>query len=253
LIKDTLDLVLFVFSFVLILVNLILYIFTEKIQNVDEKEDETKKKRFPLLDASVFSRIVFWWLDPLIITGYKREFTSEDMWKLPNTMESDSLTNEMEKYWTVESQKYINDSRKQSKTKNSSNKVEFTKNDEKKENEKVEINLKKETQLKKPSLVKCIVKLTGGDFALSAFFHLIEIISIYLGPFILGETIKFTENKAASPVIGYFFATLLFLSILIKSIFSAHHLSKLLNKLNKIESFSSTHQFNFKATLIMLV
>lgn len=219
--KNTTEFIFFLLSFLLVFLNFILSIFNEdKQENIlddDKKEKYMKKKSFPLFESSVLSRIVFWWVNNLIITGYKKELKSENMWKLPDDVNCNYLTNQMEQYWNIETKKCIDNEKRKKKF---NEKIEL-KNINNNNNE-----LKNESKEKliKPSLIKCLFKLIGGDILWSAFFHLLEIVAIYLGPFVLGETIRFNQNKEASITIGYFFSLLLFLSIFLKAIFSNHHL-----------------------------
>ncbi|GMP24486.1 hypothetical protein CsSME_00001735 [Camellia sinensis var. sinensis] len=45
----------------------------------------------PERDASIFSRICFGWMTPLMLQGYKRPITENDVWKLDTWDETETL------------------------------------------------------------------------------------------------------------------------------------------------------------------
>jgi ATP-binding cassette subfamily C (CFTR/MRP) protein 1 len=57
------------------------------------------QKIYPEHFAGLLSRITFWWLNPLILTGYKRDLTKEDMWEIDESESSRNLTDKLEKKW----------------------------------------------------------------------------------------------------------------------------------------------------------
>lgn len=67
-----------------------------------------KKKLRPENSVSLFSRLCFWWVNDLILTGYKRPLTREDMWKIEDTESAKYLTNKLQVAWDKSSSEYIN-------------------------------------------------------------------------------------------------------------------------------------------------
>nr|QUF59450.1 ATP-binding cassette transporter Abcc1-6 [Brachionus angularis] len=80
---DYWDFVLFFEFYALLLIIFILTLFSEK---KIEQKNEPELKEYPENNASLLSRITFWWINPLILLGYKREFSKEDD---PKTVYSD--------------------------------------------------------------------------------------------------------------------------------------------------------------------
>jgi ABC-type bacteriocin/lantibiotic exporter with double-glycine peptidase domain len=195
--------------------------FNEKKHEGVFEKSKQNKARFPLLDATVISRILFLWLNRLIIDGYKKQLKSSDMWSLPNDYSCDDLTEKMENYWTIESKEYMNKQK-------SFTRAQFKnlKHDPSNITSQVKLDVinEKKHDIKQPTLIKCVIKLTGAQFGLSAFFHLIEIVTTYAGPYILGEIVRYIQITNSSAIIAYFFAIILFLSIVIRTIASCHHL-----------------------------
>lgn len=58
-----------------------------------------KKQPYPEPYASILSRITFWWLNPLIITGYKKALNREDVWDIDGKEECAYLTKKLEDEW----------------------------------------------------------------------------------------------------------------------------------------------------------
>lgn len=45
------------------------------------------------------SRLTFWWLNSLILNGYKKELTQKDMWDVDDNEKSRHLTDKLEAEW----------------------------------------------------------------------------------------------------------------------------------------------------------
>jgi len=52
------------------------------------------------LSTPLLSRITFWWLNPLILTGFRKELKREDMWQLEEKEECRVLTDQLEREWS---------------------------------------------------------------------------------------------------------------------------------------------------------
>ncbi|CAL5364391.1 unnamed protein product [Camellia sinensis] len=59
----------------------------------------------PERDASIFSRICFGWMTPLMLQGYKRPITENDVWKLDTWDETETLIKKFHICWAEESQR----------------------------------------------------------------------------------------------------------------------------------------------------
>jgi len=53
---------------------------------------EDYRNRSPELDASILSQITFWWLNPLMLLGYKRALTQEDLYAVRHSDKTEIVT-----------------------------------------------------------------------------------------------------------------------------------------------------------------
>uniref|UniRef100_A0ACD5UVY2 Uncharacterized protein n=1 Tax=Avena sativa TaxID=4498 RepID=A0ACD5UVY2_AVESA len=73
--------------------------------NTDYEPLPGEEQICPERQASLFSRIFFSWMTPLMRQGYKRPITDNDIWKLDNWDETETLYNRFQKCWNDELQK----------------------------------------------------------------------------------------------------------------------------------------------------
>ncbi|CAL0302522.1 unnamed protein product [Lupinus luteus] len=59
---------------------------------------------FPEMQASLFSRITFGWITPLMTQGYRKPITEKDVWKLDKLDEAETLTEKFQRCWMLELQ-----------------------------------------------------------------------------------------------------------------------------------------------------
>lgn len=60
----------------------------------------------PENSVSLMSRLCFWWINDLILTGFKRPLVRDDMWRIEDTESSHYLTKRLETQWNKMSRKY---------------------------------------------------------------------------------------------------------------------------------------------------
>jgi ATP-binding cassette, subfamily C (CFTR/MRP), member 1 len=111
---------------------------------------------FPEEEANVLSRISFWWINPLISIGYKRDFTPNDMWPLPDNQTSNEIVNQLEQLWNKETQLHLNKTKKEEKRNGG------------------------------PSLSRCLFNLFSGRLLSATFLKIINDLLLFSGPTILG-------------------------------------------------------------------
>ncbi|CAF1016714.1 unnamed protein product [Brachionus calyciflorus] len=99
--NDTLAFILF---YVLVWINLIFSLFSEKVK-VPVSETGEKLKVLPENYVSLLSRLSFWWINDLILTGYKRDLTKDDLWSVDETEASENVTKKFETAWNKASEK----------------------------------------------------------------------------------------------------------------------------------------------------
>jgi hypothetical protein len=57
--------------------------------------------------VSLLSKLSFWWINDLILTGYKRDVVRDDLWSIEESEASESITRKLEIAWNSVSSEYI--------------------------------------------------------------------------------------------------------------------------------------------------
>ncbi|XP_037617466.1 multidrug resistance-associated protein 4-like isoform X2 [Sebastes umbrosus] len=114
-------------------------------------------KTNPAATASLLSKIFFWWLNPLFSTGSKRKLEEDDMYEVLPEDRSESLGQDLQRYWDQE-------------------------------------YLKATKEMRKPGLSKCIIKCYWKPYAVLGLFTLIEEIIKVIQPVFLGMMILYFES-----------------------------------------------------------
>ncbi|XP_053792269.1 ATP-binding cassette sub-family C member 4 isoform X3 [Vidua macroura] len=128
-----------------------------------------EEKPNPLQDANLCSRLFFWWLNPLFITGHKRRLEEDDMYKVMPEDSSEKLGEELQWYWDKEVQK----AKKRGKT---------------------------------PHLTKAIILCYWKSYLVFGIFTMIEETLKIIQPIFLGKIINYFENYDASDEVALNFA-----------------------------------------------
>jgi len=59
----------------------------------------TNKKPSPMESANIFSRVTFWWMTGLILTGYRRPLTDSDIWDLSRDNVANHVVSKFQEKW----------------------------------------------------------------------------------------------------------------------------------------------------------
>ncbi|CAC5381267.1 ABCC4 [Mytilus coruscus] len=125
-----------------------------------------------------------WWLNPLFKIGYKRRLEVDDMYNVCEQDSSDNLGDRLEKEWNKE--------------------------------------LRKRESGGKPSLLKCLIRMFGVEYALLGVILFIEEGTKIAQPLFLGQLIRyFTPGSTVSSTDAYLYAMGVSLCAIILAIF--HH------------------------------
>lgn len=65
------------------------FLHSKKIKEVPQNDDE--RTTYPLLHTNILSSIYFWWVTPIIKTGYKRTIQPNDLFKMDQTLSVEEL------------------------------------------------------------------------------------------------------------------------------------------------------------------
>ncbi|XP_072240755.1 ATP-binding cassette sub-family C member 4-like [Leuresthes tenuis] len=129
-------------------------------------------KTNPAASANIWSKIVFWWLNPLFSIGYKRRLEEDDMFEVLAEDKSASLGRDLQRYWDHEVQKAAK-------------------------------------ELRKPRLSRVIIQCYWKPYAVLGLFTLIEEVIKVIQPVFLGKMIRYFEivgeadERALHESLGY--------------------------------------------------
>ncbi|XP_071086237.1 ATP-binding cassette sub-family C member 4-like [Haliotis cracherodii] len=139
----------------------------------------------PIASANFLSRTFFWWLNPLLKTGYSRQLETEDMYNVVEQDASGNLGNRLEDEW------------------------------------KKEIKKQKETG-KKPSLMRALARCFGVQYMLLGIIVFIEEGTKVVQPLLLGGLIRFfTPESTISKEEAYLYAMAVSICAIVLAV--AHH------------------------------
>uniref|UniRef100_A0A673I3S4 Multidrug resistance-associated protein 1 n=1 Tax=Sinocyclocheilus rhinocerous TaxID=307959 RepID=A0A673I3S4_9TELE len=163
----------------------------------------------PESGASFLSRITFWWITGLMVTGYKRPLEEKDLWSLNTEDKSQRVVPQLVRRWDQECNKV-----KRSEVR--------TARGEKKDGQPIEeseILLAKTLQKTgEPSLFCALCRTFGPYFLVSSLYKIIHDILMFVGPEILRLLIQFVNDSSAPTWHGYFYTTLLFVCTCVQTL-----------------------------------
>ncbi|KAM3864489.1 multidrug resistance-associated protein 1 [Diretmus argenteus] len=196
----------FYIYYALLLVALFLSCLSDKLPLFSQAVKDTNP--CPEAGASFLSRISFWWITRLMVTGYKRPLEEKDLWSLNPDDRSQKVVPCLVHRWNTECHKV---KRPQEKTLYSPKRASRRKSKEVRVVEESEILIVKMSQKPgEPSLFWALCLTFGPYFLISSFYKIIQDILMFVGPEILRLLIQFVNNSSAPLWHGYFYTALLF-------------------------------------------
>ncbi|KAG7222014.1 hypothetical protein INR49_028178 [Caranx melampygus] len=156
--------------------------------------------------ASFLSRISFWWITRMMVTGYKRPLEEKDLWSLNAEDRSQRVVPQLVRRWNTECQKV---KRTEQKMLYSPRQVPNSESKEGRAVEESEILIVKNSQkTKEASLFWALCLTFGPYFLVSCLYKIIQDILMFVGPEIL----------RAPSWQGYFYTALLFFCTCLQSL-----------------------------------
>ncbi|KAA8584790.1 hypothetical protein FQN60_003484 [Etheostoma spectabile] len=166
--------------------------------------------------ASFLSRITFWWITKMMVTGYKRPLEDKDLWSLNLEDRSQRVVPQLVRRWNTECQKI---KRTEQKTVYSPKRVTHTEGKEGRAVEESEILIVKKSQkTREPSLFWALCLTFGPYFLISCLYKIIQDVLMFVGPEILRLLICFVNDSSAPSWQGYFYTALLFICTCVQSL-----------------------------------
>ncbi|KAG1691092.1 Multidrug resistance-associated protein 1 [Nymphon striatum] len=89
-------------TFPIIVFHVFLSCYPDHIPTSNKDKHLVKPNSTPEDSSSVLSQITFWWLNPLVIRGYKQPLVEEDQWSLAPRRRCVKLYNRFQHYWQAE-------------------------------------------------------------------------------------------------------------------------------------------------------
>uniref|UniRef100_A0AAQ4S871 Multidrug resistance-associated protein 1 n=1 Tax=Gasterosteus aculeatus aculeatus TaxID=481459 RepID=A0AAQ4S871_GASAC len=183
--------------YALLLVSLCLSCLTDQLPLFSEAVKDSNP--CPERGANFLSRITFWWITRLMVTGYRRPLEEKDLWSLNSADRSHKVVPELVGRWNVECQKVKSEGKE-------GRAVES------------EVLIVKAQKAKEPSLFWALCLTFGPYFLISCLYKIIQDILMFVGPEILRLLIRFVNNSSAPSWHGYFYTALLFICTCVQSL-----------------------------------
>ncbi|XP_067089136.1 multidrug resistance-associated protein 1 isoform X1 [Osmerus mordax] len=170
----------------------------------------------PEAGASFLSRISFWWITGLMVTGYKRPLEEKDLWSLNSEDRSQQVVPQLVRRWNTECQKV---KRPEEKTLYSPKRASRAEKKEGRPVEESEILIVKAPQkTDEPSLFWALCLTFGPYFLISSLYKIIQDILMFVGPEILRLLIRYVNDSSAPSWQGYFYTALLFVCTCVQTL-----------------------------------
>uniref|UniRef100_A0A8C1FXY9 Multidrug resistance-associated protein 1 n=1 Tax=Cyprinus carpio carpio TaxID=630221 RepID=A0A8C1FXY9_CYPCA len=196
----------FYIYYTMLLISLILACFSDRPPLFSQAVRDSNP--CPESGASFLSRITFWWITGLMVTGYKRPLEEKDLWSLNTEDKSQRVVPQLVCRWDQECNKV---KRSEARTR-----------EEKKDGQPIEeseILLTKTLQKTgDPSLFCALCRTFGPYFLVSSLYKIIHDILMFVGPEILRLLIQFVNDSSAPDWHGYFYTTLLFVCTCVQTL-----------------------------------
>ncbi|KAL6103555.1 abcc1 [Pungitius sinensis] len=199
--------------YALLLVSLSLSCLTDQLPLFSEAVKDSNPCPEP--GANFLSRITFWWITGLMVTGYRRPLEEKDLWSLNSEDRSHRVVPELVCRWNVECQKVKGT---EQRTLYSPKEAPPTEGKEGRAVDESEVLIVKAQKAKDPSLFWALCLTFGPYFLISCLYKIIQDVLMFVGPEILRLLIRFVNNSSAPSWHGYFYTALLFICTCVQSL-----------------------------------
>ncbi|XP_061568477.1 multidrug resistance-associated protein 1 [Cololabis saira] len=166
--------------------------------------------------VSFLSRITFWWVTRMMVTGYKRPLEETDLWSLNAEDCSHRVVPQLVRRWSSECHKVKST---EQKTMYSPKRAHHGDAKETRPVDESEILIVKNPKKSREASLLWALCLTFGPYFLaSCLYKMIQDILMFVGPEILRLLIRFVNDTGAPFWQGFFYTTLLFLCNCVQSL-----------------------------------
>ncbi|GAA5860287.1 hypothetical protein JCM3774_000370 [Rhodotorula dairenensis] len=158
----------------------------DRDQDDDNDEYGWEQKECPRLRANIFQRLTFSWMTPMMVAGYRKFLTEEDLWALPPDDTAYALGQRLEKAWQVRRAKAVEKADARPANPGQQPSYAVAPADGRKPT--------KEEKAKRPSLTAALVSAYGGPFFTAALFKLGQDTLAFLQPWLLKRLLNFVGS-----------------------------------------------------------
>ncbi|XP_012682680.2 multidrug resistance-associated protein 1 isoform X2 [Clupea harengus] len=199
----------FYIYFTLLLISLFLSCFSDRPPLFSQAVKDPNP--CPESGSSFLSKITFWWINKLMLKGYKRPLEEKDLWSLNSEDRSQKVVPQLVHRWVTECNKVKRPSEKTLYSPKRPARGALGDKKDARPLEESEILLVKTTQKTgEPSLFWALCRTFGPYFLVSTVYKIVHDILMFVGPEILKQLIVFVNNSSAPLWHGFFFTGLLF-------------------------------------------
>uniref|UniRef100_A0A8C6UTT8 Multidrug resistance-associated protein 1 n=1 Tax=Neogobius melanostomus TaxID=47308 RepID=A0A8C6UTT8_9GOBI len=204
----------FFIYYILLLVALVLSCLSDQLPLFSQAVKDTNP--CPESGASFLSRITFWWISRMMVTGFKRPLVESDLWSLHPENRSHRVVPGLVQRWNRQRQKA---KRLQTKFMYSPKKAQQTEAKGASGADEAEILIVKgPQQSKEPSLLWALCLTFGPYFLISGLYKIIHDVLMFVGPLILRLLISFINSPDSPSWHGFFYTGLLFVCTCFQSL-----------------------------------
>ncbi|KAI0981127.1 hypothetical protein GJ496_010450 [Pomphorhynchus laevis] len=217
---------LFITFFAILSVQLIVMLFPERHNY--EKYNVNNNKLCPENYVGVMQKLYFAFVTNLIIKGYKRPLSNEDLWDLDENEKSNALCEKVQHQWNIQALKSINikmqNNEESEMNDNIPSRLAFSEevvDVRKSKFDSVHVKLRNFILRKKdknPSLALALLRAFKGKILASAFLKLIYDLLQFTPPLVLRLILNFIDESDTKPLTtGIFFCFLMIVNSTIQS------------------------------------
>ncbi|GAA5821197.1 hypothetical protein JCM3770_005247 [Rhodotorula araucariae] len=149
------------------------------------KDDSWEQPECPRLRANIFQRLTFSWMTPMMMAGYRKFLTEEDLWALPPDDTAYALGQRLEKAWQARRDRIAHKTHSQAAPGQEPTFAVAPADGKKK---------KRAEKEKRPNLAAALASAYGGPFFLAALFKLGQDSLAFLQPWLLKRLLAFVSS-----------------------------------------------------------
>ncbi|XP_021341468.1 multidrug resistance-associated protein 1-like [Mizuhopecten yessoensis] len=223
---DLFTFIMFYVYWAALLLQLILHCIAEKVTR--RGYQPLGQKPCPEISTSFLSRLVFWWMNSLVLSGYKKDLQEDDIWDLNPRDANTSVNPKFSKAWKAELEKW----KMRENTSVTFNREPRDIQEDRRTSEKTPLlrqragtsevefrGTKVEKQKSKASLFRVLVRVYGFDFLRAWGCKFLYDLMQFVSPTLLGVLIAYTQNKEHEQEWkGYVYAASFFVVATIQSL-----------------------------------